>query len=239
MPVQRIDKILSTMTSLSRSEAHDAVKAGRVRADGMIVKKFDEKFDPEVSAITLDGVPVRTGKNVYLMLNKPAGYVTSTEEKGQKTVLDLIGDDFSHFYLFPAGRLDKDTEGFLILTNDGEFCHKVISPKTDTVKCYRLRTADPMSGQDAETLEQGVVLKDGTVCRSARLVISDDPYEADIYITEGKYHEVRRLLASRGNRVTYLKRLSIGGVQLDPVLRSGEYRELKPEEIRAILGQNC
>lgn len=236
MPTERLDKIVASHTRLSRAEAKAALKEGRVIVDGKAVRDGAMKFDPASAEIKLDGAPLVVRSNVYLMLHKPAGYVTSTEERGQRSVLELVGEDFSHYDLFPAGRLDKDTEGFLILTTDGDFCHRVISPKTDTVKCYYLKTADPMLPEDAAELAKGVVLKDGTKCRPARLDIGPSDTEALIYITEGKYHEVRRLLASCGNLVTYLKRLSIGGVELDPNLMPGEYRELTLEEINAISG---
>lgn len=237
MPLMRLDKILSSQTRLSRSEAKSALREGRVRVDGRAVSDGALKFDPDCAAISLDGEVIVNRSHVYLMLHKPAGYVTSTEERGQRSVLELVGEDFSHYDLFPAGRLDKDTEGFLILTNDGDFCHKVISPKTNTVKCYYLETADPMCTEDVTALAAGVTLKDGTRCRPARLEIMEGAHSACIYITEGKYHEVRRLLASRGNLVIYLKRLSIGGVELDGNLAPGEYRELTDSEISAILGE--
>ncbi len=236
MPTERLDKIIAAQTPLSRTEAKAAMKSGRVTVNGRVVRDGAEKFDAAAAEIILDGAPVIARSNVYLMLHKPAGYVTSTEERGQKSVLELIGEDFSHYELFPAGRLDKDTEGFLILTTDGDFCHRVISPKTNTVKCYYLETADPMQPSDVTALAEGVELKDGTRCRPARLEIGPGDKAALIYITEGKYHEVRRLLASRGNKVTYLKRLSIGGVALDEGLQPGQYRELSEEERRAILG---
>lgn len=236
MPAERLDRIVATHTRLSRAEAKTALKEGRITVDGKVVRDGAAKFDAETACVALDGAAIAVRSNVYLMLHKPAGYVTSTDEKGQRSVLELIGEDFSHYDLFPAGRLDKDTEGFLILTTDGDFCHRVISPKTNTVKCYYLKTADPMVAEDAAALAQGVVLKDGTKCRPARLEIDPSNTEALIYITEGKYHEVRRLLASRGNLVTYLKRLSIGGVELDPNLMPGEYRELNLDEIKAISG---
>ena len=236
MAQMRLDRLLSNFSPLSRTEAREALRRGRVQVDGVPEQDGARKLDPAAVTVTLDGVPLRTADKIYLMMNKPAGFVTSTEEKGQRTVLELLGPEYAHCELFPAGRLDKDTEGFLLLTNDGDFCHRVISPRSETVKCYYLRADRPLEESDVRAIAEGVVLRDGTRCRPARLEPFGDGREARIWLTEGKYHEVRRLIASRSNAVTYLKRLSIGGVELDSALAPGAYRELTEAEKTAILG---
>ncbi len=232
--MERLDKLLANRSALSRKEAGEALRLGRVRVDGEVVRDGTRKLDPALHSVTLDGEPIRSELHLYLMMHKPAGYVTSTEERGQPTVLELLPPEIAAFSPFPAGRLDKETEGLLLLTTDGDFCHRVISPKTGIPRRYFLRAADPLLPEDGMALAKGAVLADGTVCKPAVLRIGEDDREAEITVWEGKYHEVRRLIASRGNKVIYLKRLSIGGLLLDPQLPPGACRELTKTEITSI-----
>lgn len=232
--MERLDKLLANRSPLSRKEAGEALHQGRVLVDGEVVRDGAMKLDPDLHRIALDGQPLRAERHLYLMMHKPAGYVTSTEERGQPTVLELLSPEIAAFSPFPAGRLDKETEGLLLLTTDGDFCHRIISPKTGIPRRYFLRAADPLSPEDVKALGQGIVLADGTVCKPAALAIGPDSREAEITVWEGKYHEVRRLIASRGNKVIYLKRLSIGGLSLDSQLPPGGCRELTKTDITSI-----
>lgn len=170
------------------------------------------------------------------MMNKPAGYVSSTEDRKEKTVMSLLDGVYVRLDLFPAGRLDKDAEGLLILTDDGDYAHRIITPSKKVYKTYYVETDGALSGDDAAAFRDGVVLRDGLHCLPARLDIltSGDKSTAYVVIREGKYHQVKRMLASRGKRVTYLKRVAIGGLKLDGRLEAGQYRELTAEEAWAV-----
>ena len=236
MPQLRLDRILSEAGLVTRSEARRAIAAGRASVNGGVVTAPETRFDPELSDIRFDGVPVCTRKFRYFMLNKPEGVVSATEDAALKTVLDLLPPELRRLGLFPVGRLDRDTTGLLLLTNDGALGHDATSPKHQVTKVYEF-TADGMLDEaDAAALAAGVTLRDGTVCRPAQLEIDPaDPAHGTVTVTEGKYHEVKRLLASRNAHVRTLKRLSMGGLSLDPTLLPGEFRELTAEETALLL----
>lgn len=232
MPLTRLDRILADAGLATRSEARRMIAHGRVAVDGAAITAPDAKFDPEASDIRLDGVPVCTRKFRYFMMNKPEGIVSATEDAEQRTVLDLLPKDLQRLGLFPVGRLDKDTTGLIILTNDGALCHKATSPKHHVDKVYEF-TADGMLDEaDVAAFAGGIVLQDGTVCRPAALAPDPaDPTRGTVVLSEGKYHQVKRMLASRGAHVRTLKRAAIGGLALDPTLVPGAFRELTPEEV--------
>ncbi len=236
MPMIRLDKLLTDAGLATRSEARRMIAGGRATVDGSAVTSPDTKLDPEAAEVKLDGVPVCTRKLRYFMLNKPDGVVSATEDATEKTVLDLLPKELRRLGLFPAGRLDKDTTGLLILTNDGALCHEATSPKHHVDKVYEF-TADGMLDEaDIAAFAGGIVLQDGTVCRPARL--APDPADLSrgtVTLSEGKYHQVKRMLASRGAHVLTLKRISIGGLALDPALAHGQVRELTAEEKARLL----
>ena len=236
MPQLRLDKIICDAGLASRSEARRMIADGRASVNGTAVKTADAKFDPETADIRLDGVPVCAHALRYFMLNKPDGVLSATEDPAQKTVLDLLPPELRHLGLFPVGRLDKDTTGLLILSNDGALCHEATSPRHHVDKVYAFTVDGMLTQEDAEALAAGVELRDGTVCRSAQLTIDpDEPTRGTLAISEGKYHQVKRMLAARGKHVLMLERLSMGGLTLDPALAPGACRELTETETALLL----
>ena len=229
----RLDKLIADSGLASRREAKELVKAGRVRVGTAIAASADMKLDPNVSDVYIDGVLVDYRKNRYIMMNKPNGVLSATEDAGQKTVIDLLPESLRKQELFPVGRLDKDTTGLLLLTNDGGFSHSIISPKRHVAKVYRAAVSGVLDETDIAAFEQGIVLSDGTECMSAKLVI-ERPSVGLVTVYEGKYHQVKRMFASRGKHVTALHRLSIGGLELDASLKPGEFRELSENERKII-----
>lgn len=224
--MQRLDKLLSEAGIASRRELKAILRAGRVTVNGAVVTRGEEKFDENTARITLDGVPVELRRTVLLMLHKPAGFVTSTDEPGSRTVMELLPERWRRLGALPVGRLDKDTEGLLLFTNDGQLAHKLISPRSDVWKVYYAEHDGTAQAADVEAFSQGVTLADGTRCLPARLrPIADGKCYVDVQ--EGKYHQVRRMLASRGLPVTYLKRVQFGTLELGD-LPCGEVREIDP-----------
>jgi len=211
--MQRIDKILSEAGVASRKELRDMIRAGRVSVNGAVIRKAEEKFDEQTAVICVDGVTVRKNTQILLMLHKPAGYVTSTDDPKDPTVMELIPDEYRRLGVKPVGRLDKETEGLLLFTNDGDLAHKILSPRTEVWKTYLAHHEGMVSPEDIQSFKEGLTLRDGTVCMSAQL----EPIEEGkslIKVREGKYHQVRRMMAARQMPVTYLKRVSEGGLQL-------------------------
>ncbi len=224
--MQRLDKLLSEAGIASRRELKAILRAGRVTVNGAVVTRGEEKFDENTARITLDGAPVELRRTVLLMLHKPAGFVTSTDEPGSRTVMELLPERWRRLGALPVGRLDKDTEGLLLFTNDGQLAHKLISPRSDVWKVYYAEHDGTAQAADVEAFSQGVTLADGTRCLPARLrPIADGKCYVDVQ--EGKYHQVRRMLASRGLPVTYLKRVQFGTLELGDLPR-GEVREIDP-----------
>ena len=234
MPVMRLDKILAGAGVATRSESKRLVREGRVTVDGAAASDPAMHCDSDAD-IRLDGRAVRWQQYCYLMLHKPAGYLSVTEDPKAPTVLELLPPEYRHRNLFPAGRLDKDSEGLLILTSDGDFCHVVISPKSGIEKRYFIRVKQPFPAGSEEIFASGAVLEDGEVCLPAKLEPAADRLSAVVTLSEGKYHQVKRMAIAAGTKVTYLKRLSVGGVPLDENLAPGEFRELTEAELHKIV----
>ena len=227
--MERLDKFLCDSGAGTRSQVKLILRAGRVQVDGAPEKDGGRKIDPAKNEITLDGVRLAGKYRAVFMMNKPEGYVTATGDAREKTVMELLPAQLRHLELKPVGRLDKATEGLLLFTNDGELLHRLISPKKEVPKVYYARHEGTASRQDADAFAAGLTLADGTVCRSAIL----EPLgagESMITVCEGKYHQVRRMMASRGLTVTYLERRREGGLSLDGLPRGG-VRALTEEEI--------
>ena len=226
--MERLDKRLANTGRWSRKEARELIRSGRVAVDGAPCRAPEAKVGEE-AAVTVDGAPVAAAGAVYLMLNKPAGVVSSTAEPGERTVLDLLGEAYQNIGLFPAGRLDKDTEGLLLLTNDGALAHRLLSPRGHVDKVYCARLNAPVTEEDIAAFAAGILLEDGRRCLPAALRAGEGT-EGFVTLHEGKYHQIKRMFLSRGKTVLYLKRLSMGGVALDPGLGKGEYRYLTEAE---------
>lgn len=237
MSVQRIDKLLAAMGLCSRKEAAGYAKKGAIAVDGVVCRDASRKIDPDEVCFTFCGQPVGYQEYVYLMLHKPLGVLSATEDREQRTVLDLLPKVYRARGVFPVGRLDKDTSGLLLLTDDGALGHRLTSPKYQVNKVYHA-VADGVLGQeDVDAFAAGLQLRDGTQCRPAKLEIqsvADGRSDVLVTVCEGKYHQVRRMLASRGAPVLTLERLSEGDLVLDAALKPGEWRELTPEEIVAL-----
>ncbi|MBQ6815657.1 MAG: rRNA pseudouridine synthase [Clostridia bacterium] len=226
----RLDKFLSNNTHFSRSEIKIALRRSNITVNGAIVRSGDGKIDPESDEVLINGNVVRNFEKVYLVINKPSGIISASADKTRKTVVDLVPDEYKHLDLFPVGRLDRDTTGLLIITNDGEFAHKVISPNNCVEKCYRVVLDDEIPENAVEIFKNGITLADGTKCRPAKLEIINKTV-ADVTITEGKYHQVKRMFGVIGLGVVKLHRLSIGKLELPSTLKEGECIELKGNEI--------
>ena len=230
----RLDKYISTAANVSRQEARRMILSGVVAVDGVTVTQPDCKLSEQGSAVTLDGETVRYQKYRYFMLHKPAGVLTATEDRNQKTVLDLFPEDLRRLKLVPAGRLDKDTTGLLILTNDGDFVHRVISPRHHVPKVYLAETEGLPTEADVHAFAEGLVLEDGTLCLPALLEILPEQGLCRVTVREGKYHQVRRMLDACGTPVVHLHRLSIGKLVLDKMLIPGAFRELSEAEAMSV-----
>lgn len=233
--MERLDKRLAATGKWSRKEARELIRAGRAAVDGQVCRTPEQKVGEE-DAVTVDGVPIGPQGPVYLMLNKPAGVVSSTAEPGERTVLDLLGEEYQNLGIFPAGRLDKDTEGLLLLTNDGPLAHRLLSPKRHVDKVYYLEVDGALDQDDVEAVRAGVVLGDGYTCLPGELELLSSQ-SAHITIHEGKYHQIKRMLAARGKPVTYLKRVRFGPLELDESLPKGAYRQLNDRELKGIFSQ--
>jgi 16S rRNA pseudouridine516 synthase len=226
----RLDKWLSEKSSLTRSEAKDALKKGKVLVNGQTVKDPSLKLNTEADEVILDGNKLIYEENVYYVLNKPAGFVTSTSDSDGVNVMSLLKGEVTK-NLFPVGRLDKDTEGLLLITDDGELAHRLLSPKKHVKKTYYVECQKSISDFDMDILRNGVDIGDDTPTKEAEVTRIDDKI-INLSITEGRFHQVKRMLEAVGNKVVYLKRLSFGNLILDDLeIKSGEYRKLELSEI--------
>ena len=233
--MERLDKIISSQGKYSRSEVKKLIKAGLVTLNGEKVKSADVKADAERDSITVDGESISYKKHIYIMLNKPQGVVSATDDPVHKTVIDLVPPALFRQGLFPAGRLDGDTTGFVLITDDGDFAHRILSPKNHIMKTYHATLAHALTEQDIKSFTEGIELRDGTLCLEAQVkMLTQEPPVAEVKIHEGKYHQVKRMFAALGNRVIELKRVKMGGLDLDEGLREGECRELTAQELEAI-----
>lgn len=242
----RLDKYLAEMGLGTRSQIKEAAKKGRIKVDGTVEKRTEQKIDPDCQNVSFDGKEISYVKKEYYLLNKPQGVVSATEDKVHKTVLDLI-DGKQRKDLFPVGRLDIDTEGLLLITNDGDLAHRLLSPRHHVDKQYYAIVAGKLPEDAPERFRQGIMLSDGTVTMPALLEIlegkeavrEEEPCIEEgtrvlITVREGKFHQIKRMAEALGCRVVYLKRLSMGTLRLDETLRPGEYRALTEEEIRML-----
>lgn len=233
--MDRIDKIIASQGQYSRSEVKKLVKSGRVTLDGRVIKSSDEKADPDKNIIAIDGKAVNYKKHIYIMLNKPQGVVSATEDRDHPTVIDLVPKGLRRDGLFPAGRLDGDTVGFVLITDDGDFAHEILSPKNHIMKTYHATLQRDLTQEDIDAFKNGIELKDGTLCLEAEVTaIDSDKPMAQVKICEGKYHQVKRMFAALGNKVLYLKRVKMGELSLDESLEEGQCREITPEELKLI-----
>lgn len=232
--MMRIDKYLAEMGQGTRSEIKKLIRSGRVMVDGETVKKPELKIDETTQKVSLEGKQIGYAKKEYYMLYKPAGVISATKDDRDKTVLDLITDKKRND-LFPVGRLDKDTEGLLLITNDGELAHRLLSPAHHVDKQYYALVEGELPADAVSQMEQGVTLEDGTVTRPARLELLPEKEgeftKTLLTIHEGKFHQVKRMFEALGCKVVFLKRLSMGNLVLDPELETGAYRPLTEEEL--------
>ncbi len=228
--MERLDKALCSTGRWSRKEARELVKAGRVKVDGVTAKKGEDKI-PEGAALLVDGEELTHSQKTYIMLHKPGGILSATEDSRQKTVLDLLPAHLQKLGLFPVGRLDKDTEGLLLLTDDGDLAHQLLSPKKHVDKVYFVRVEGELTPEDTAAFEAGMTLGDGLQCLPAGLKLLEKQDEALVTLREGKFHQIKRMLATRGKPVLYLKRLSMGSLTLDKALEPGAWRPLAQEEV--------
>lgn len=235
--MERIDKVLSYSLGVSRKDVKSLLQKGKVSLDGVVCKKSDIKIDPEKTKITVEGKEVLYKKNTYLMLNKPKGYVSATNDKKEKTVLNLVPPELLRKDMFPAGRLDKDTTGFVLLTDDGNFAHEILSPKKHVTKEYIVTVDGKINDEHINLFRSGAELKSGEKCLSALLIpltVSEEKSVARIIIKEGMYHQIKRMFGSVGLTVTELKRIKIGSLSLDENLEEGKVKELSEEDLEKI-----
>ena len=232
----RVDKLLSNVGVASRAELKKYCKQGLISVNGKVINNPGVQVDSESDDIRFNGEKIVYREFVYIMLNKPDGYISATFDKYDPIVLDLIDQSYLVFEPFPVGRLDKDTEGLLVLTNDGQLAHRVLSPKKHVQKTYYAKIQGKVTEEDILAFEKGVILDDGyeTMPSQLKILKSDDMSEIELTIHEGKFHQVKRMFESVGKKVVYLKRLSMGKLKLDESLKLGEYRELTEEEVKLI-----
>ncbi len=230
MEKQRLDKIIASTGKFSRREVKNLIRQGRVLVDGIPPRSAEEKADPEEAEIVVNGERLIYRQYTWLMLNKPAGYLSATEDGRGATVLDLLPQELQRQGLFPVGRLDKDTEGLLLLTNEGGLAHDLLSPRHHVDKVYYARVDGRLTEEDCRAFAAGMTLEDGLACMPAGLEILSES-EAHVTLREGKFHQVKRMLAARGKPVVYLERIRMGNLTLDEGLPRGKFRFLQPEEL--------
>ncbi len=234
--MQRIDKLISSQMNLSRKQVHTLIRSGAVIVDGQICKSVDTKFDPQKADISVNGHKLNYKEHIYIMLNKPDGVLSASNDKRAKTVVDLVPTELYRDGLFPAGRLDKDTTGLLIITDDGDFAHNMLSPKKNVYKIYRAKLSGNITDDVIHNFERGVIFADGTQCLPAKLWTTSE-YGEDVgfvQICEGKFHQVKKMFLACGLTVEKLERLQIGKLKLDNSLKLGECRELTDIELKEI-----
>lgn len=230
--MERLDKIICSQTEYSRKDIKKIVSQKRIKVNGRIIIKSDIKIDENKDIILIDDKEIQIREYVYLILNKPKGYISATEDRTQKTVLDLIDNKYLHRDLFPAGRLDKDTTGLMIITDDGKFAHEILSPRKHVSKTYEVTLDIPVTEEMVKRFKDGIDLNDGK-CKTAVMEITGE-YSAKVILTEGRYHQIKRMFGCFGAKVIELHRIKMGGLELPNDLREGESRELTFEEIEKI-----
>ena len=227
----RLDKFLSDATAYSRKDVRTLIKRKAVSVNGLPAKAPDMKIDETNDTVCINGKPVAYRKFIYLMLNKPQGYLSATEDDRDPVVTDLLPEELKHFAPFPVGRLDKDTEGLLLLTNDGQFDHELMSPRKNLIKRYYAELDAPAEKGDIELFASGMEFKEFTAKPAVLEIDPADPRKVHVEISEGKYHQVKRMCERAGKNVLFLKRVAIGKLQLDTALPCGQIRELTAEEL--------
>lgn len=231
----RLDKFISDNSALSRSQAREAIKKGLVKSDGVVIKKADFQVSNDKNKIEYDGNIISYRKNRYILLNKPAGYVCSTSDPDSPTVLELIPPELSK-KVFPAGRLDKDSEGLVLLTDDGELSHKILTPEKHVPKLYIVKLAECFKIQYIDLFASGISLGNGEVCMPAKVFpVENNDLWAIVELKEGKYHQVKRMFASAGNQVEYLFRFCMGNLQIPEKLAIGDFMELMHKDVEKLL----
>lgn len=230
--MERLDKVIASQTEYSRKDVKKLVQSKRILVNGEVIKSSDIKIDKEKDVILIDGKNIDIQEHVYLVLNKPEGYISATEDRTQKTVLDLIDEKYLCRDMFPAGRLDKDTTGMMIITDDGVFAHNILSPKKHIKKIYEVTIDIPVTDDMKKGFEEGIKLIDG-VCKSS-LLEKIGEYEARVTLTEGRYHQIKRMFGMYGAKVVKLHRICMGSLYLPEDLAKGESRELTKEELELL-----
>lgn len=233
---ERLDKILVSQGMASRRDVQQWIRRGKVTVDGEIIRDPSLKIVAEARRIAVDGQPLIYRRCLYLMLNKPPGLLCVSRDPRVPTVMELVPAQLRRKGLFPAGRLDKDTVGLVLLTDDGDFAHRMLSPRSGIEKCYHARIDRPLTQEHIRVFAQGTSLEDGTLCLPAKLQTLDQESQplVEVRICEGRYHQIKRMFASVGRKVLWLKRISIGGLTLDPALEEGKCRELTERENAAV-----
>lgn len=230
----RLDKFLSVTATATRSEAGRAARRGAITVNGTPVRRADVPIDPEHDSVVYCGTPVLYKPYRYVLLNKPDGYVSATEDGRDPTVLELLPPVYTTLGLFPCGRLDKHTLGLMLLTNDGELSHRLLSPRRHVAKRYRFRCKFPLTEEECARFRCGLVLEDGYETKPADIVLDEDGRSGVITLVEGKYHQIKRMLEALHNQITYLERISFGPLELPLDLARGAWRELTPDEENAL-----
>ena len=228
----RLDKMLAHLGYGTRKEVKNLIRKGNVEVNGQLCKDDDYKVNTDVDEVIINEESVHYDAYTYLILNKPQGVISATTDDSQQTVLDLL-TDYPHHRLFPVGRLDKDTEGLLLITNDGPLAHSLLSPRHHVEKEYEVRLKNPLKTEDINSFNQGIILEDGDRCLPASLHIVS-PFDARVILTEGKYHQIKRMFIQLGNEVVFLKRIRFGSIVLDDQLKIGMARSLTSEEVNAL-----
>ena len=227
----RIDKFLSVTGTATRTEAKKAIRAKAVTVNGIAVASADKHIDPLNDEVVFFGEKIIYREHTYIMINKPEGVVSATEDGRDKTVIDLLPDNIQSDKLFPCGRLDKNTLGLMLITDNGELAHELLSPRSHVAKSYRFKAAEPISAEDAKHFENGVTLADGYVTMPAKIELVGKGDEGIITLKEGKYHQIKRMLGALNNKIIYLERITFGPLVLDESLARGEWRFLTEKEI--------
>ncbi len=228
--MMRLDKYLSKAALMTRSVSQGAIRRGRVTVNGTLAKSGDMKLDEKSAIVCLDGEVLKYSEYIYIMLNKPAGVLSATDDGKGMTVLDLLPEAYKNTDIFPVGRLDKDTVGLLMLTDNGALAHKMLSPKHHVDKVYYLKTQAPISPDDERRIEEGVYIGEGITTMPAELIVDEDGMGGHLTIREGKFHQVKRMLEAVGNKVVFLERVRFGTLVLDENLNRGAWRRLTSEE---------
>lgn len=237
MGLKRLDKLIALNCNVSRKDARKLIKDAAVSVNSRVCLRAEELIDPEVDDIYVKGYNFTAKEHIYIMLNKPQGVISATTDPAKKTVIDIIPPELKRRSLFPAGRLDRDTVGLLIITDDGAFAHRIMSPAHHVFKTYEATLSFPIDENDIRKLEEGITLGDGTECLPAKVkafTASDSLPAAEIKIREGKYHQVKRMFHALGNNVEHLRRIQIGSLKLDTSLAEGECREMTDEELELV-----